>query len=95
LQFVVQSSPFLQTHAALHSQVDVEVGPASGTEPFVPDDEEDDVPPLADDDDEDDVPSPVSESEEHARTRVTVPQAIATRESVSELRLAMMDVRPA
>ena len=47
LQLCVQSSPFLQTQGASAAQVFVDVGPASGTDPFEPDDaplEPDDAP---------------------------------------------------
>ncbi len=47
LQLCVQSSPFLQTHAAPAAHVLVDVGPASGTEPFEPlAPEEEPLPPL-------------------------------------------------
>ena len=47
LQLCVQSSPFLQTHAAPAAHVLVDVGPASGTEPFEPFEP---LPPLPPDD---------------------------------------------
>jgi hypothetical protein len=62
----VQSSPFLQTQAVPVSHVAVEVGPASGTEPFVPE-EEDDVDPEEDDEeDEVELPSSLVSSDLHA-----------------------------